>query len=286
MPATLAIAGDIFDDSGKRNQAVGTIVATTGLSAAIGAPILAQIGEYAGWRWAMLCLLAPFALVTLGSRWLPQVAVPKTTSAWTDYLARYRNIAGSRQIRWVLTGVIVRGITWYSALIYMGAFAVSLYGLNASRLSLMFLIAGGVYFTASNLIPSLIRRTSAQAVLAVGLMVQAANFAIAGVFEGEWALFLFVFVLGLAGSATGVSDSIRLMESLPSARGAMMSLRSVANELSAALGAALTGALLVTFGDYSTAFRILGVLLVVPLITLAISVRDVSVVVEEVPQVP
>jgi MFS transporter, DHA1 family, inner membrane transport protein len=286
MPATLAAASDIFQDPAKRNQTIGTIVAATGLSAAIGTPILAQIGEYAGWRWAMLSLLAPFALVTAGARWLPRTSPPKVESAFADYLMRYRLVASSRQTRWVLAGVVVRGITWYSALIYLGAFAVSLYGLNANRLSLMFFVAGGTYFVASNLVPVLIRRTSVQVVLAAGLVVQAANFAVAGVFASEWALYLFVVVLGLAGAATGVSDSIRLMESLPSARGAMMSLRSVANELSAALGAALTGALLVTFGDYSAAFRILGLLLIVPLVTLAISLRYPAPAVEDAPQVP
>jgi MFS transporter, DHA1 family, inner membrane transport protein len=285
MPATLAAASDIFQDVAKRNQTIGTIVAATGLSAAIGTPILTQIGEYAGWRWAMLSLLVPFAIVTFGARWLPRTSVPRLESGIADYLTRYRQVVSSRQTRWVMAGVVVRGITWYSSLIYLGAFAVSLYGLNANRLSLVFFVAGGTYFVASNIVPMLIRRTTVQIVLAAGLLVQAANFAIAGVFAGEWALFLFVIVLGLAGAATGVSDSIRMMESLPSARGAMMSLRSVANELSAALGAALTGVLLVTFNDYSAAFRILGLLLIVPLVTLAISVRQQALALEDAPQV-
>lgn len=286
MPASLAAAGDIFQDSARRNRAIGSIIAATGLSAALGAPILTQIAAYAGWRWAMLSLLAPFVLLTLGAHWLPRASVTRPESGWEDYLTRYRRVIGSRQTRWVLAGVIVRGVTWYSSLIYMGAFAVSLYGLNANRLSLMFLVAGGTYFISSQFVPAIIQRTSVQTVLAAGLVLQAANFAVAGVFSGEWALFMFVFVLAVAGAATGVSDSIRLVESQPLARGAVMSLRSVANELSAAVGAALTGALIVAFGDYSAVFRTLGLILIVPLITLAISTRYTPLVAEELPQVP
>jgi predicted MFS family arabinose efflux permease len=71
MAGCLAAAGDLFPDEARRNRAIGFIWAAVTLASFLGVPIFAQLEAYAGWRVALVSLLVPVALGTIGTFWLP-----------------------------------------------------------------------------------------------------------------------------------------------------------------------------------------------------------------------
>jgi predicted MFS family arabinose efflux permease len=273
MPVLFALAGDLFTDPKQRNQAVGLVIAGTGLMPLVGIPILAQLADATGWRWASMSLLVLLAVMLLSSYWFP--SKPGKDMAFTarDYVRHYRSVLGNWETNWLLTGHLVRGIAWYSALVYMAAFAITEYGMDANRLSLLFITLGGTFVIATNIVPLTTRFIAPRRLYALSLLVLFGNFLTVGMIGGEWALFVFAVVLSIAGAGVGVPESVLLLESLPSARGGVMSLRTASAEFGLAGGAALLGLLLILFGDYTTAYRAMGVLFPLTVITLYISTR-------------
>jgi MFS transporter, ACDE family, multidrug resistance protein len=273
MPVLFAAAGDLFSDQQKRTQAVGLVIGATGLAPLIGIPVLTQITNVAGWRWASAALLVLVAVMMLSSFWFP--ANPGKEMAFTarDYVRHYRAVLGNWETNWLITGHMVRGIAWYSALVYMAAYAITEYGMDANRLSLLFVTLGGTFVIATNVVPLTTRFIAPRRLFALSLLVLFANFLSVGMVGGEWSLFIFAVVLSIAGAGVGVGESVLLLDSFPSARGGVMSLRSAGTEFGTAIGAALLGLLLILFGDYATVYRAMGMLFPVTLITLYFSTR-------------
>jgi predicted MFS family arabinose efflux permease len=273
MPVLFASAGDLFADQRQRHQAVGLVIGATGLAPLIGIPVLTQIADASGWRWASAALLVLVAVMMLSSFWFPLTPGKEMAFTVRDYARHYRDVLGNCETNWLLTGHMVRGIAWYSGLIYVAAFAITEYGMDANRLSLLFITLGGTYVVATNVVPFTTRFIAPRRLYAVSLLVLFANFLSVGMVGGEWSLFVFVVVLSIAGAGVGVGESVLLLDSFPSARGGVMSLRSAGTEFGAAIGAALLGLLLILFGDYATVYRALGVLFPITLITLYMSTR-------------
>ncbi|HUG16531.1 MAG TPA: MFS transporter [Thermomicrobiales bacterium] len=273
MPVCLAAAGDLFPDPRKRNQVVGLILAATALAFVIGLPILAQIDAAFGWRWAVAALIVPTIAIGGGSLWLPTQVIAPATFSVHDYARHYRHVLGNWETDWLLAGHVVRGVAWYSALVYLGAYAVTSYGFDANRLSLLFVVIGGVFFVATNVMPLMTRLISPRQLFVASIVVLFVNFMCAGLIDDQWGMFLFVIVLSMAGAGMTVAESVLLLDSFPSARGGIMSLRSAGSEVSLAIGAAVAGLLLVLTNDYSTMYRLLGLALPLAVLTLALSRR-------------
>jgi MFS transporter, DHA1 family, inner membrane transport protein len=273
MPVCLAAAGDLFPDPRKRNQVVGLILAATALAFVVGLPVLAQLDAAFGWRWAVAALIVPIGTLGIGSRWLPARDIDRTTFSLQDYARHYRHVLSNRETDWLLVGHVVRGIAWYSSLVYLGAYAVTSYGFDANRLTLLFITIGSVFFVATNVMPLVTRLISPRQLFVASIAVLFVNFMCVGLIADQWGLFLFVIVLSLAGAGMTVAESVLLLDSFPSARGGIMSLRSAGSEVSLAIGAAVAGLLLVLTNDYSTVYRLLGLALPLAVLTLALSRR-------------
>jgi predicted MFS family arabinose efflux permease len=273
MPVCLAAAADLFPEARKRNQAVGLVIAATALGGVIGMPLLIQIDAAAGWRWTIAALLIPIAIMFAGSFGLPSRATNDEPFHLGDYARHYRRVLGSRETNWLLTGHLLRGITWYASLFYLGAFALTTYGLDADRLSLLFIGLGSVFFVATNLMPVVARAVGHHRLYTVAIIVLSANYLVAGQTTEPWGLYVFVAILCLAGAGVAVAESVLLLDSHPSARGGVMSLRSASVEIGMATGAALAAILLVLTDDYASVYRSFGLLLPPVLLPLMMSRR-------------
>jgi predicted MFS family arabinose efflux permease len=285
LPVLFASAGDVFTDARQRNQAIGFVIAATSLSPLLGIPLLTQIASAAGWRWATASLLAPLVVVAAGSFLLPSGTRTATELSVRGYARHYRDLISNRETSWLLAGHLARSIPWYSALVFLGAFAITQYDMTANQLTLLFVALGGTFFIATNLMPLVIRVIPPRRLYVLSILVLFANFMSAGLLTEQWALFVFVIVFSIAGGGMSVSESVLLLDSYPEARGGVMSLRSAIGELGTALGAALFGLLLILFVDYGTAYRVLGVLLPLGLVTLFMSTRRLEIAAMPAPQV-
>ena len=274
MPVCLSAAGDLFVDEHKRNQVVGLVVAATALGGVIGMPILIQINAAAGWRWTIAALLVPIAVVFAGSFGLSSRAASHERVRLSEYARHYRHVLSSRETNWLLAGHLLRGVTWYSSLLYLGAYAVTAYGLNANRLSLLFIVLGSIFFTATNVMPLVARIIPPRRLYALSMTILFVNFISAGLVTAQWGLFLFVAVLCVSGAGVAVAESVLLLDSHPTTRGGVMSLRSASVEFGTAAGAALVALLLVLTNDYASVYRLLGLLLPPVLLVLAMSGRQ------------
>jgi DHA1 family inner membrane transport protein len=274
MPVCLAAAADLFPDARTRSQAVGLVIAATALGGVIGMPILIQIEAATSWRWTIAALLVPIAVMFAGSFELPSRPASHEPFRLGQYARHYRRVLGSRETNWLLAGHLLRGVSWYASLLYLGAFAVTTYGLDATRLSMLFMGLGGLFFVATNVMPLIARAICPRLLYALGVMILSANYLMAGQTTEPWGLYLFVAVLCIAGAGVAVAESVLLLDSHPAARGGVMSLRSASVEIGTATGAALAALLLVQTDDYISVYRSLGLLLPPVLLPLAMSRRQ------------
>ncbi len=271
----LAACGDLFADRGERNRALGLVNSAFTLGAVFGLPLVTLIADRTDWRWA-IALPAPLAvLVFLGSSRLPRLALaPGGGSPWRAWVDGYRGVLGSGETVWLLAAEIGFMIVWFGWLIYFGAFAETVFAVGAGLLSVLFLAGGAAEMVGNNAAPVLLRSRSPRAVGYVAVAVGAVNLLLVGVaYEQRWTLFPFIAIGSAAGAVLFICVNVALLDSLPSARGAVMSLQSACLELGGALGVAATGLGLALLDDYEATYRLLGLVMPVVAVFLFLSGR-------------
>ena len=265
----LAAAAELVPDPGRRNRLIGLLGTAATLGAVLGLPVLAQLSDAAGWRWAVAALLPPAALLLVGAGRLPGRAAGAGGPRWRGWGAGYRRVLGNGETVWLLGALLVQMAVWFGWLIYFGAFAEADHGADAGALGLLFLAAGGAQAAASNLVPPALRRFGPRVVTAALALALAADLLAVGiVYRSVWSLAPFVVVAGAASGGLFVCTSILLLDSFPAARGSVMALQSVGVQLGGAVGAAGVGAALTLLGGYAPAYRLLG--LAAPLVLLGV----------------
>lgn len=269
----LAAVGDLFPGAKERNRAVGLVGTAATLGAVLGLPVLTQIAAAAGWRVAVAALLPLAALVAVGSARLPHAAAA-AASPRRRWAAGYRRVLGRGETVWLLGLMAVQSLVWFGWLIYFAAYAETAFGAGPGILSLLFLVAGGAEIAGSNIVPVLLRWLPARTVAGAAAALLAANLLAVGLVYGDRsALFPFVAVVSLASVVLFTATSILLLDSSPSARGAVMALQSVGFEVGGAAGAAAAGWALVALGDYAAVYRLLGAVVPLAAVCLLASAR-------------
>ena len=270
----LAACGDLFADPTARNRALGLINSAFTLGAVFGLPLITLVADRIDWRWA-IALPAPLAaLVFAGGSRLPRIVATPSGSPWRAWADGYRHVLSSGETVWLLAAEVAFMVVWFGWLIYFGAFAETVFAVGAALLSVLFLAGGAAEVVGNNLAPVLLRRRSPRAVAYPAIAVAAANLLLVGVaYDQGWTLFPFVAVGSAAGAVLFICVNVALLDSLPSARGAVMSLQSACLELGGALGVAATGAGLALIGDYEPVYRLLGLAMPVVALCLLVSGR-------------
>jgi predicted MFS family arabinose efflux permease len=258
LPNCIAAAADLFVDPARRNRAVSTVWAATSVAVLLGLPVLTQIESWIGWRWAAASILLPLGLLLLGTVGLPRratlAAVSAVSSGQTVVWRHQRTV-------WLMAAVMVFWLVFFGSFAYLGAFASTEFDVDANSLSLIFLIGGIADLVGTYLTANLIRWRSASILFAVATVAYAANLvAIDLVYTELWMLYGYMAIAGFSSGVASVAGSVLLLDSLPSARGALMALQSASISLGGALGTAIAGGLLAT-GGYRLAYTGLGLLL-------------------------
>jgi DHA1 family inner membrane transport protein len=253
-----AAAAELVTDRHRRNQAVGVIFMSATLGVMVGLPLITLVIDGIGWRWGV-ALLIPFGVILLaGSGQLPGYAEATSGTGWRDWFTDYRRVLSHRGVLLLLGAIIVLFGVRFGWLIYFGAYAETVFTVSATTLSAAFVIGGLAQIVAARLVPSLMRNRPPRRVATWSAVVMAVNLAAVGtLYTDEWTMFLMILVGSFTYTACVLPLNVMLLDTLPSARGAVMSLQSAAMELGIAAGLALVGAALSTFDDYETSFRTL-----------------------------
>ena len=278
LPTSLAAAGDLFDDPVRRNRVVGLITAAASAAVVLGLPVLTQLVSYVGWRGAFVAACVPAAVVLLGTRGLPALAVvPRQERGRRAYGRRYRTVLAHRETLWLLGATLLFGAVWSGWFIYIGAYAVVTFAPGAAFLSALFLVAGVAEVLGSAATSWLLRRSTARSLTGIGLALTAADLAALGVvFTRAWTLFAFIGVASVLGAEIYTAISVMALDVVPSARGPVLTLRAALFAVGWGLGPAASGLALTVFGDYRASYRTLGALSVLGIGCLVMSARQAT----------
>ena len=247
----LAVAGTYFVGAAAR-RALGWTTACMAGTAIIGVPLLAVIGDAAGWRTAFVAA----GLTAAGAAWLALFWLPKDSSRPTDrfrlgsLVAAYRPLMGQGPTLRLFGSSVLRSICWYGMLTYIGAFLGEELGLSTRNIGLAYMLGGSGYFLGSLLAGGPLRAVPARALLASGNVAMALFMGLA--FSGVLGTAGTVAALpaaGFAGALGWVGLAALLTAETPAGVGTTMTLHGSLFNLGAAGGGA-AGGLLLSFGGY------------------------------------
>jgi predicted MFS family arabinose efflux permease len=274
MPASLLIASSLFHDDHRRNQAFGIIISATTIALMAGLPVVTVLEDAAGWRWAISSLLIPIALFFAGTWLLPATRPARADEPFkSGALSVYRQVLEHDKTRWLLITQVLFALLYVGWLTYYGAYAEEELGADAGTISLLFLAAGIAELLFNNVTPYLLRRMTSFQLFATGSIAFAAALLSTGLLVTNTAgAFVAIVLISGAASVNFMVLSILLIDSQRELRGPVMSLNSAAIGIGAALGAAIAGASLAVLDDYEAVYRLLGVIPLLSLVTLAVAI--------------
>ncbi|HEU5424050.1 MAG TPA: hypothetical protein VFU72_10955, partial [Nitrolancea sp.] len=173
-----------------------------------------------------------------------------------------------RETSYLLLANLTRNVAWSAPLVYSVAIWVGVFHLSLRGYSWVFLLAGLTYFAGSNLAPATVRRFTARGVFVVASTLQLAAALAFGLATGNLAVAIFLFggLVFFAGSFVAVALNILMQDSLPEARGAVLSLSATTQQAGAALGGILGGVMLASLSAGA----------LIPLVSLLIPVAIVA----------
>lgn len=253
-------ASEIVSDPSRTGRAVAFVASGTTLASLAGVPIVAQIREFAGWRWAAAFVAIPLTIVFVGAFWLPRASP-----------ARDRNVSGRGAIGGVLKhratslmllAMMMLFITYFGWFVYYAAYVENDFQGGASLISALFIVAGLSELSGNVVAPGLLRRFAGYAVTIAGFLGAALALLGSGnLFATTATLFVAVALLNLCFSFLYVGSYTLLLESMPGHKATTMALASSAVALGAALGAFFGGELLDALGSYESMYQVLGVIM-------------------------
>ena len=271
LTTCLAAAGDSFPDPARLNRAVGVIVSAAALGIVVGLPVLAQIEERAGWRWAIASLVLPLGLAFAATWLLPSGASDPAAAPSHDALDRYRRVLGDAPTRWLLATIGIFLLCYIGWLTYFGAYVVEELSAGAGTLGAIFLVAGTVQLVANNLAPAALARWPAARLFQLAVVIEAAALLlIATGIGGLWMVFVAVTGISVGAAVSYIVVNSLLLQASTVQRGSVMALSAASASLGSLLGITLGGAALAAFG-YGAAYGLFGAMTLVALLTFALS---------------
>jgi len=247
-PMTFTLVGEHFPLE-KRPRAIGRIVAGGALAYVIGAPVIALMSGFGGWRFPLLAFVLPVLLVTLliAILGLPSASESRGISSDMKVHLSFREILMNRSAVACLIGDTLRSAAFVAILIYSMSFFRQRFLMPMEFASLVLLGAALCYALGSlstgplvNRIgrkPSTVSTALLSGILTVSyVLVPNVSLSIMSILLGSW---FFGMVASSASSLT--------LEQIPRLRGAMMSIDTALLNVGSAVGTMAGGLSLLHF---------------------------------------
>lgn len=253
---------------GRRAKAVATVMLGLSVANVIGVPVATWIGQHLGWR-AAFALVAVVGVATVFSliRWIPPLDAMPTTNPITELGAL------SRVQVWL---TLVMGMVGFGGMFavyaYISTTLTDVSGLARSLVPLALMLYG-VGMVAGNVVGGHLADRALMPGLAASmaaLVVILAVFVVA--VRTPVTALLFVFLIGLAGSAMVPALQTRLMDVAADAQTLAAALNHAALNIANAFGAWIGGVVIAAGFGYTAPAAVGAVLAVAGLLVLAVAV--------------
>jgi len=248
-PMTFTLVGEHFPLE-KRPRAIGWIVAGGALAYVIGAPIIALMSGFGGWRFPLLGFVLPILLTSLLTAFvgLPSASGSRGISSDTKAHLSFKEILMNRSAVACLIGDALRSAAFVAILLYSMSFFRQRFLMPMELASLVLLGAALSYALGSLSTARLVNRIGRKpstvftallsGILTVSfVLVPHVSLSILSMLLGSW---FFGMVASSANSLT--------LEQIPRLRGTMMSMDTAVLNIGSALGTMAGGLSLLSFG--------------------------------------
>lgn len=274
MPMNMTLVAELYP-SERRTGVLGIINTGMTMSYLVGPPIVNYFAGIGGWRAPMLYYVLPITVLSL---LLILRGVPKTKdrvveTSHVGLLDGFRGVFTVRSAAWCLAAAAIMMFSWQ----FLGLYSISFYRerfLISTGMASLVLLMMSVCTTLGNLLCGRVvgrfgrKRTAVISSVICGVFL--AGFAVV---PDLWLSIAGRLITGLAGPFAYTASSSLALEMVPSFRGVMMSLNSAAFQMGTALGAAVGGAMLLSY-SYETVGVVLGVFMFLPAIIYQFMIKD------------
>ncbi len=249
---SVAIASSRLPEA-ERRRGVGWVASAVAFSGIIGVPVLSLIAYYSNWRISFVA----FGLIVLAAagliwRFVPEdPPIPSTRFQAGNVIKAYAPIVHHPPSIFTFLADILRGVTWFTFLIYAASYFVEGLGLTLRDFAAFMMFGGICYFIGTRFGDGRLTWISLGTLfyLSTAVMALAGAAAFSGI-PGLAVTIGLLLVYGFMGGVGFPAITIMLTEISPAGRGTTMMLRTAGMAGSQALGAGIGGALL-TVGGYA-----------------------------------
>lgn len=269
-------ARELFHDPAWRNRAIGFIVSASTLVFVVGLPVITQINAGFGWRIAMITIAAPALLLLLGVALLPFTPI-QSIPARSGPFSAFGEAFGNPRIRALLICLTLFSAIYSGWFVYFGAYATTVFEVSATVLSLLFFSAGTMQLIANNVAPILMRRFDPIRLIIVAMLAVTCTLLMTGILIVSVPGALVAAAAVLMGTGLSyIAANVLLLDSNARQPGAVMALAGAAGALGGAFGPLLSGVSLAHTGSFEAAYRVVGMLAPVAILTIWLGTRVVA----------
>jgi predicted MFS family arabinose efflux permease len=236
---------------GKRANAIGLAVAAGALGYVIGPLLIAWIAGFGGWRLCLVGFVIPASLLSL---LIAFVGVPAESSndqkpqGGRGYFEGFRNVLSNRSAVACIVGDAFRSAAFVATLIYVASFIRKHFQMSTDFASLIMLGGASCYAVGSVVAGPFVNKLGRKKLTVVNALL-AGTFTVGYYLTPDlWLSMTLVMVASwFFGMLVSSANSLAL-EQIPEARGTIMSLSTASLNLGSALGSAVGGLALSSFG--------------------------------------
>lgn len=237
----------------KRAGAISGVVAAGSFAFFIGAPVIALIAGYWGWRAVLPLFVIPVALAGLLMAFLGAPSKSVNTQHPTGretYVESFKVVLSNRSAAACLVGDVLRSAQFAAILYYSISFFRDDKGFAISiEFATVILLIAALAYTLGSLASGWLVNRFGRKSSTILTALLAGVFTISYAYMSNlWLSFALVFIASwFSGMVTSAANTLAL-EQIPTFRGTMMSIDSAAANSGSALGAAVGGLALLSFG--------------------------------------
>jgi DHA1 family inner membrane transport protein len=273
-PMAFTLVGEHFPLE-KRANAIGWIVAGGALVYVIGAPIIALISGFEGWRFPLLWFVLPvlFTSLLMAFFGLPSASKNSQTSSDTKTLLNFKDVLLNRSAVACLIGDILRSAAFVAIVLYATSFFRQRF-LIPTDLASLILLGGALSYVLGSLTSGLLVNRFGRKTSTVLTALLSGIFTVAYVFTPNlWlSLVLMLTASWFFGMVASSANSLTL-EQVPRLRGTMMSIDTAVINIGSALGT-MSGGLALLYLDYEGLGSVLGAIGIVAAIVFYLLAKD------------
>lgn len=235
----------------KRASAVGWIVAGGALAYVVSPLLVAWIAGIGGWRLCLVGFVVPILLVSLLLVFIGIPSVPRNSQRLKNeqtYLRSFKDVLSNKSAFACLVGDTLRSAAFVATLYYVASFIRQRFQMPTDFASYVLLSAASFYAVASVVAGPLVNRVGRKKLTALTALLSGASTICYYLVPNLWLSVALIMVASwFFGMLVSSANSFTL-EQVPTARGTTMSLDTAAINLGYALGTALGGVALLSFG--------------------------------------